>query len=59
MVDYAKASILNKFDVSTCVVDVRSVDVKGVKRKLLLAYDGDVYKLKNSKLEETVSPGFI
>ena len=48
-VDYIKTPMLNKFDGSTCVVDVRSVDVKGIKRKLLLTNDGEVYKLK--KLE--------
>ena len=51
--------MLNKFDGGTCVVDVRSVEVNGIKRKLLLTNDGDVYKLKKSKLEETIKPGFI
>ena len=59
MVDYLKIPMLSKFDGSTCVVDVRSLEVKGVKRKLLLTNTGDVYKLKKSKLEETVKPGFI
>ena len=59
MTDYTKVPMLNKFDGSTCVVDVRPVNVKGVKRKLLLTNDGHVYKLKKSKLEETISPGFI
>ena len=35
---------------AACVSDVQSVDVKGTKRKLLLTNDGDVYKLKKSKL---------
>ena len=59
MVDYTKTSMLSKFDGNTCIVDVRSVDVKGSKRKLLLTNAGDVYKLKKSKLEETITPGFI
>ena len=32
--DYTKAPMLSKFDGSTCTVAVRSVDVKGVKRKV-------------------------
>ena len=59
MVDYLKIPMLRKFDGSTCVVDVRTLEVKGVKRKLLLTNNGDVFKLKKSKLEETVEPGFI
>ena len=51
--------MLGKFDGSTCVVDVKSVDVKGVKRKLLLTDSGIVYKLKKSKLENSVKPGFL
>ena len=51
--------MLNKFDGGTCVVDVRSVEVNDIKWKLLLTNDGDVYKLKKSKLEETIKPGFI
>ena len=59
MVDYTKTPMLSKFDGKTCIVDVRSVDVKGTKRKLLITNAGDVYKLKKSKLEETVTPGFL
>ena len=59
MTDYTKTPMLSKFDGSTCIVDVRTVDVKGTKRKLLLTNIGDVYKLKKSKLEETIKPGFI
>ena len=49
-------------DGETCVLDVRTVDVKGKKRKLLLTDRGDgvvVYKLKKSKLEEDIQVGFI
>ena len=42
--------MLSKQDGSTCIVDVRSIDIKGVKRKLLLTDKGDVCKLKKSKL---------
>ena len=59
MTDYIKTPMLSKFDGSTCIVDVRTVDVKGTKRKLLLTNTGDVYKLKKSKLEEIIKPGFI
>ena len=59
MVEYTKIPMLRKFDGSTCMVDVKSVDIKGVKRKLLLTDNGTVYKLKISRLEETVTPGFI
>ena len=49
--------MLSKFDGSTSVVDVCTVDVKGVKRKLLLTNTGEIYKLKKSKLEERLSSG--
>ena len=58
-VDYKKTPILTKHDGSTCIVDVKDVEVKGIKRKLLLADDGSVYKLKKSKLEKCVKPGFL
>ena len=59
IVDYKKTDMLSRFDGSTCIVDVRSIDVKGAKRKLLLTNNGTVYKLKKSKLEETIKPGFV
>ena len=39
------------------VVDVKSVEHKGVKRKLLLAEDGTVYKVKRSRMENNVEAG--
>ena len=36
---------------------VKSVEHKGQKRKLLLAEDGTVYKVKRSKLENIVEAG--
>ena len=59
MVDYTETTMLSKFDGTTSIVDVRAVDVKGTKRKLLLTNTGDVYKLKKSKLEERLKPGHI
>jgi hypothetical protein len=51
-------------DGETCVLDIRTVEVKGQKRKLLLTQreDGDaqkIYKLKKSKLEENIKVEFI
>ncbi len=39
------------------VLDVKSVENKEHKRKLLLTEDGTVYKVKRSKLEDNVKPG--
>ena len=58
-VDYGKTPMLAKHDGSTCVVDVKVVDVKGKKRKLLLTNEGHVYKLKKSNLEDTITPGYL
>ena len=62
--DYKKVSILSQDDLDgeTCILDVRTVVVKGQKRKLLLTDRGDgqkVYKLKKSKLEENIKVGFL
>ena len=57
MVDYSKTPILSKFDGSTDVIDVRTVEMKGVKRKLLLTNTGEIYELKKSKLEESLRSG--
>ena len=58
-VDYAKTLMLRIFDGNTCVVNVKVVDVKGAKRKLLLEDNGNVYKLKRAKLEISVKPEFL
>ena len=42
---------------STNVVDVQTVEMKGVKRKLLLTNTGKIYKLKRLKLEESLRLG--
>ena len=39
------------------VLDAKSVEHKGQKRKLLLAEDGTVYKVKRSKMENSVEAG--
>ena len=57
LVNYSKTPILSRFNGSTNVVDVRTVNVKGVKRKLLLTDTGEIYKLKKSKLEERLKSG--
>ena len=49
-------------DGETCVLDVRTVEVRGQQRKLLLTDRGDapvVYKLKKSKPEESIKVGFV
>ena len=65
-VEYGNVPILpkNKMDGETCVLDVRTVEVKGHKRKLLLTQREDedpqiIYKLKKSKLEENIKVGLI
>ena len=58
-VDFAKTPMLRKRDGSTCVVDVKTIDVKGTKRKLLLTDEGVVYKMKKSKVEAHVQPGYV
>ena len=65
-VEYENVPIFpkNKMDGETCVLDIRTVEAKGQKRKLLLTQreDGDpqiIYKLKKSKLEENIKVGFI
>ena len=59
VVDYEKVPLLpaNKKRNSVKVLDVKSVEHKGQKRKLLLTVDGTVYKVKRSKLENNVEAG--
>ena len=57
-VDYNKTPIFTKFDGSNCFVDVRDVDIKGKKRKLLMLDSGDIYRMKKCKLEEVIKPGY-
>ncbi len=59
LVDYNEAELLpprhKRQKVS--VLDVKSVPQRGQERKLILVEGGVVYKIKKSKLEETVKPG--
>ena len=56
---YNQAMMLSCPNGSLNVVDIKLVMVKGKKRKLLLCKDGTVYRLKKSRLEESItSPGF-
>ena len=64
--DYSKMEFLpdNKMDGDTYILDVRTIDVKGKKRKLLLTKRDEeeqavVYRLKKPKLEEKIKIGMI
>ena len=39
------------------VLDVKPIEHKGQKRKLVLTEDGNVYKVKRSKLEDNAKAG--
>ena len=50
--------MLPKMRMDRCVLDVRDVEVRGQKRKLILTDNGDglvIYKFKKSKLEEKLA----
>jgi hypothetical protein len=57
--DYEKVPLLpaSKKRKAIKVLDVKPIEHKGQKRKLVLAADGNVYKVKRSKLENTVKGG--
>ena len=59
LLDNKKVPLLpaNKKRNAVKVLDVKSVEHKGQKRKLLLTEDGTVYKVKRSKLENNVEAG--
>ena len=59
LLDYEKVPLFpaNKKRNTVKVLDVKSVEHKGQKRKLLLAEDGTVYKVKRSKMENNVEAG--
>ena len=57
-VNYAKVPIFSKFDGQTCIVDVKYMEHKNLKRKILLTDQGEVFKLKKSKLEDNIEPGY-
>ena len=56
-VDYKNTPIFKDFNGSNCVVDVRTVDVKGQKRKLLMLDGGEIFRMKKCKLEAVIKPG--
>ena len=58
LVDYSKTSIFSKFDGKTCIIDVKTVEHKNNKRKLLLTDKGEVFKLKKSRIEDEIKPGY-
>ena len=59
VVDYEKVPLLpaNKKRNAVKVLDVKSVEHKEVKRKLLLVEDGTVYKVKRSRMGNNVEAG--
>ena len=58
LVNYNKTPFLKSFNGNTCVIDVKDTLIKGQKRKLILTDDGNVFRLKKSKLEEEIQPGY-
>ena len=57
-VDYKNTPIFNDFYGRNCVVDVRTVDVKGQKRKLLMLDGGEISRMKKCKLEAFIKLGY-
>ncbi len=58
ILDYNKVKLLpGGVRTGQTVLDVRSVSVKGTKRKVVLMENGDIYKIKRSRREEYVCPG--
>ena len=58
-VDYKPVPMLSSKNKDTKVLDVKTVTHNSQKRKLVFLEDGNVYKVKKSKLEDHVSPGLI
>ena len=56
-VDYPKTPMLTDFNGKNLVVDVKTVQHKGQKRKLLMTDRGIVYRMKKCKLENVIKPG--
>ena len=59
LVDFKLVPMLSSKNKDAKVLDVKAVTHNSQKRKLVLLEDGTVYKIKKSKLEDHVSPGFI
>ena len=57
LVDYKQVPISSSKNKDAKVLDVKTVTHNSQKRKRNLLEDGNVYKIKKSKLEDQVSPG--
>ena len=57
LVDYKQVPMLSSKNKDAKVLDVKTVTHNSQKRKLILLEDGNVYKIKRSKLEDNVTPG--
>ena len=57
LVYYKQVPMLSSKNKDAKVLDVKTVTYNSQKRKLVLLEDGNVYKIKKSKLEDNVKPG--
>ena len=57
LVYYKQVPMLSSKNKDAKVLDVKTVTHNSQKRKLVLLEDGNVYKIKKSKLEDNVKPG--
>ena len=57
LVDYKQVPMLSSKNKYAKVLDVKTVTNNSQKRKLVLLEDGNIYKIKKSKLEGNVKPG--
>ena len=58
-VDYKSVPMVSSKNKETKSLDVKTVTHNSQKRKLVLLEDGNVYKIKKTKLEDHVHPGLI
>ena len=59
LVDYKSVPMLSGKNSGSKIADVKTVTYNSRKRKLVLLEDGQVYKIKKSRLENYVEPGMI
>ena len=60
LVNYTQTPLLEHPCGKKCAIDIKTVDSKGCKRKLILTDEGKVYRLRKSKFENSLSfPGFV
>ena len=57
LLDYKQVPMLSTKNKDAKVLDAITVKHNSQKRKLILLEDGNVYKIKRSKLEDNVTPG--